>query len=86
MTIASIIVWMLLGALSGWIASKLIGGIGTGLPGTILIGIAGSFLGGWLGSVLKISGATVGGLSLPSIFTAVGGAVVLLFIIKSLRR
>lgn len=86
MTIESIIVWVALGTLSGWIASKLIGDLGWGLLGTIVIGIAGSFIGGWLGAKLKISGAVVGGLSIASIATAVGGAVALLFVIKLLRR
>lgn len=86
MTIESIVVWVLLGALSGWIANKLIGDLGWGLLGTIAVGIAGSFLGGWLSAKLKISGAVVGGLSIASVATAVGGAVALLFIIKLIRR
>lgn len=86
MTIESIVIWLLLGALSGWLASKLIGGAGFGLIGNIVIGVAGSFIGGWLGTKLKITGAAVGGLSLASIATAVGGAIALLLILKVLKR
>lgn len=82
----SIIVWVLLGVVSGWLASKLIGGVGFGLIGNVIIGIAGSFIGGWLAVKFNIAGAQVGGLSLASIATAAGGAVVLLFVIKVLKR
>ncbi|HAS44485.1 MAG TPA: GlsB/YeaQ/YmgE family stress response membrane protein [Microscillaceae bacterium] len=86
MTIESILIWVALGAVAGWLASKLVGGVGFGLIGNVLIGIAGSFIGGWLAVKLKIAGAAVGGLSIPSIVTAIGGAVVLLILLKLLKR
>jgi uncharacterized membrane protein YeaQ/YmgE (transglycosylase-associated protein family) len=86
MEFENIIVWILLGAVAGWIASILFKDRSLGLVGSIVVGILGSFVGGWLAPKLGISGAAVGGFSIASIFTAVGGAVVLLFIIRLLRK
>lgn len=86
MTIESILIWIALGAVAGWLASKLVGGIGFGLIGNIIVGIAGSFIGGFLAVKLKIAGAATGSLSIPSIVTAIGGAVVLLILLKFLKR
>ena len=86
MTIESILIWVALGAVAGWLAGLLVGGVKSGLLGNVLVGIAGSFIGGWLAVKLKIAGAVVGGLSIPSIVTAIGGAVVLLVLLKFIRR
>lgn len=86
MSIESILVWILLGAIAGWLAGKLVKGRGFGLFGNIIVGIIGSFLGGWLAGQLGIGGAVIGGLSLASIITAFLGAVVLLFLISLIRR
>ncbi len=86
MTLESILVWILLGAIAGWLAGKLVKGHGFGLFGNIVVGIIGSFLGGWLAGKLGIAGAVTGGFSLASIVTAVLGAVVLLFLIGLVKR
>lgn len=71
-------VWLILGLVAGALAKFIMPGKDPGgMLVTIAIGIAGSFLGGYLGGMLGISTQT-GGLSLPSIATAVGGALVLL--------
>jgi uncharacterized membrane protein YeaQ/YmgE (transglycosylase-associated protein family) len=57
----SLLVWLLLGVVAGWLASLVISGGGFGIIGNIIVGIIGSFLGGWLGAKLGISGAVVGG-------------------------
>lgn len=80
------LIWILLGAIAGWIAGQLMKGGGFGLIGNIIVGIVGSFVGGWLAGVLGISGAETSGLNIPSILTAVGGAVVLLFVIGLIKR
>jgi uncharacterized membrane protein YeaQ/YmgE (transglycosylase-associated protein family) len=82
----NLLIWLLLGAVAGWLAGLLISGGGFGIIGNIIVGIIGSFLGGWLGAKLGITGAVVGGFSLASIVTAVLGAVVLLFIVSLIRR
>ncbi|HPG09044.1 MAG TPA: GlsB/YeaQ/YmgE family stress response membrane protein [Saprospiraceae bacterium] len=86
MGVESILIWILLGAVAGWLAGQLYKGSGFGLFGNIVVGILGSFLGGWLGHKMGVAGATTGGFSLASILTAVVGAVVLLFIIGLLKR
>ncbi|MEM6830693.1 MAG: GlsB/YeaQ/YmgE family stress response membrane protein [Bacteroidota bacterium] len=86
MDLTSLVIWLLLGAVAGWIAGQIMKGRGFGTIGNIIVGILGSFLGGWLAPQLGIAGAQTGGLSVPSILTAVGGAVVLLFIVGLLKK
>ena len=86
MSLESILIWILLGAIAGWLAGLIVKGHGLGTIGNILVGIAGSFVGGWLGGQLGVEGTAVGGLSLPSILTAVAGAAVLLFLLRFIRR
>lgn len=86
MDLTSILIWILLGAIAGWLAGQIVKGGGFGLTGNIIVGIIGSFLGGWLAGQLGIAGAETGVLSLASILTAVGGAVVLLFLIGIIRK
>lgn len=81
-----IIIWLLLGAVAGWIAGQVFKGGGFGLIGNIIVGIVGSFLGGWLAGVLGISGASGLDFSIPGLITAVLGAVVLLFIVSLIKR
>ena len=85
MAIESFFVWILLGAVAGWLAGQISKGHGFGLGGNIVIGILGSFIGGWLGGQLGVTSAT-GGFNLVSILTAVVGALVLLFIIGLVKK
>ena len=82
MDIASIIIFLLLGAVSGWLASKLMKGGGSGLIVNIIVGIIGGFLGGWL---MSLVGIEKGGL-LWEIITSVIGACVLLFVVSLFKR
>lgn len=86
MDLTSIIIWLLLGAVAGWVAGQIMKGRGLGTVGNIVVGIIGSFLGGWLAGQLGIQGATTGGLSIASILTATAGASVLLFIIGLIKK
>ena len=86
MDLTSIIIWIILGAIAGWIAGQIMKGKGMGTVGNIVVGIVGSFLGGWLAGQLGISGAQTGGISIASIITAVAGASVLLFIIGLVKK
>ena len=78
-----IVVWLAIGALSGWLAGQLVKGYGFGLVGNIVVGIVGSFIGGWLFSQF---GAAGGGGLVGSIVTSVVGGVVLLFLIGLIRK
>jgi uncharacterized membrane protein YeaQ/YmgE (transglycosylase-associated protein family) len=86
MSLTSILVWVLLGAIAGWIAGKIMKGRGFGPIGNIVVGIIGSIFGGWLAGQLGISGAETGGFTFASILTAVAGAVVLLFLIGLVKK
>ena len=84
MSLESIVVWIVVGGISGLLAEWLIGGIHTGCIGTVIVGIIGAFIGGWLLSVLHISIGTTGIIN--EIITAFVGAAVLLLVIRAVRR
>jgi uncharacterized membrane protein YeaQ/YmgE (transglycosylase-associated protein family) len=79
----SIVAWIVLGLIAGFIASKLVNKQGEGLILDIALGIVGALVGGWLGSLVGMSGVT--GLNLYSIGVAVVGAVVFLVAYHLLR-
>ncbi len=79
----NIILWIVLGALAGWIASMIMK-TPQGLLMDIVVGIVGAFIGGFLFSQFGAQGVT--GFNLPSILVAIVGSVVLLAIVKALRR
>jgi uncharacterized membrane protein YeaQ/YmgE (transglycosylase-associated protein family) len=79
----SIVAWIVLGLIAGFIASKLVNKQGEGLILDIAFGIVGALIGGWLGSLIGMSGVT--GLNLYSIGVAVVGAVVFLVAYHLLR-
>lgn len=83
MTPLGILIWIVVGALAGWIAGELMRGDGFGLVGNIVVGIVGAFIGGLLFSALGV-GPGLG--IVGSLITAVIGAVVLLFLIGLVRR
>lgn len=74
----SFIVWIIFGALAGWLASIIVGRNGQqGAIGNIIAGIIGAILGGWVMSLLGGQGVT--GFNLTSLLVAVAGAVIVLF-------
>ncbi|HTK39378.1 MAG TPA: GlsB/YeaQ/YmgE family stress response membrane protein [Patescibacteria group bacterium] len=82
----SIIIWLVVGAFAGWVASIIMKtDEQMGAVANIVVGIIGAFLGGWIVSLFGNAPAA-GGLNLPSILTAILGAVVLLAILKAIRR
>jgi uncharacterized membrane protein YeaQ/YmgE (transglycosylase-associated protein family) len=74
----SIIGWIILGLISGFIASKLVNQQGGGIILDIVLGIVGAIVGGWLFSFFGAAGVT--GFNLYSMVVAVIGAVVVLVI------
>ena len=79
----SIIAWLIIGAIAGWLAGVLVKGGGFGLIGDIVVGIIGAFIGGWLAGVLHIH---IGGGWISSIITAAIGAALLIFVLRAVRR
>lgn len=79
----SFIVWIVLGLIAGFIASKIINRKGEGLIRDILLGIIGAVVGGWLFRVFGMSGVT--GFNIYSLVVAVAGAVVVLLVYHAIR-
>lgn len=77
-----IIIFLLIGAVAGWLAGKIMKGGGFGLLVNIIVGIVGGFLGGWL---MGLVGIAKGGL-IWQIIVSVIGACLLLFIISLFKR
>jgi uncharacterized membrane protein YeaQ/YmgE (transglycosylase-associated protein family) len=78
----SIIAWIVLGLIAGFIASQLVNARGAGLLLDIVLGIIGAIVGGWLFSFFGASEVT--GFNLYSLIVAVVGAVVVLLIYHAL--
>jgi uncharacterized membrane protein YeaQ/YmgE (transglycosylase-associated protein family) len=78
----SILSWIVVGLIAGWLAGVVVKGGGFGLIGNIIVGVIGALLGGWLASSLFNIGANVDGINIESILVAFLGAVVLLFIVR----
>lgn len=81
----NILVWIIFGAIAGWIASIIMNkNRQMGALANIIVGIIGAFLGGWIMNSFGAAGVT--GFNLQSLLVAILGAVVLLFIVGLVRR
>jgi uncharacterized membrane protein YeaQ/YmgE (transglycosylase-associated protein family) len=78
----SIIGWIVLGGIAGWIGSLLVNKTGEGLFRDIILGIVGGIIGGWIFSAAGSTGVT--GFNLWSLFVAVVGAVIVLVLYHAL--
>ena len=74
----SVIAWIILGLIAGFIASKIINKTGEGVVVDIILGVVGAVVGGWLFNTFGMAG--VSGLNVYSLLVAVIGAVVVLFV------
>ena len=83
MGIESLLVFIIVGAIAGWLAGLIVKGYGFGLIGTIVVGIIGALIAGWL---LPRIGLVIGGGIVANIINAVIGAVILLLIIRLIKR
>jgi uncharacterized membrane protein YeaQ/YmgE (transglycosylase-associated protein family) len=79
----NIIIWLIVGAIAGWLAGMVVRGGGFGLIGDIIVGIIGSLIAGWL---LPRIGLFIGGDIIGDIINAFIGAVILLIIVRLVRR
>ena len=78
----SILSWILVGLIAGWLAGMVMKGRGYGLVGDIVIGVIGGVLGGFLASYFFKIGDPMSGLNLMSILIAFIGAVLLIAILR----
>ena len=83
MGIESLLVFLIVGAIAGWLAGVLVKGFGFGLLGNIVVGIVGAFIAGWLFPKLGVS---LGSGTLAAIIHATIGAVILLVLIRLVKR
>ncbi|MBK7357030.1 GlsB/YeaQ/YmgE family stress response membrane protein [Propionivibrio sp.] len=80
----SLLAWIVLGLIAGFVASKLVSGTGQGAVMDIVLGVVGAVIGGWLFHTFGMAG--VSGFNLYSLLVAVVGAVVLLVVYHAVSR
>ena len=83
MAIETIIIWLIVGGVAGWLAGLVIKGGGYGLIGNIILGIVGAVVAGWL---LPMLGILIGGGILGAVINAFIGAVIVLLVIGLVKR
>ncbi|HVZ74898.1 MAG TPA: GlsB/YeaQ/YmgE family stress response membrane protein [Polyangia bacterium] len=83
MSVETLLIWIAVGLIAGWLASAVVGG-GLGVIGDIVVGVVGAFLGGFIFRALHI-GVPFHGLA-ATIFVAFIGAIVLLLLLRLIRR
>jgi uncharacterized membrane protein YeaQ/YmgE (transglycosylase-associated protein family) len=83
MPLETLLVWLIVGAVAGFLAGLVVKGGGFGLLGDIVVGIIGAFFGGWL---LPKLGIHLGVGIVSIIASATIGAVILLLVLRLVRR
>jgi uncharacterized membrane protein YeaQ/YmgE (transglycosylase-associated protein family) len=78
----SVLAWIIIGAIAGWLAGLLVKGYGFGLIGNIVVGILGAGIAGLLAPRLGVHTESFGG----NIVAALLGALILLFLVGLVRR
>lgn len=80
----SILAWLVLGVVAGFIASKIVNKSGEGLIRDLILGVVGAVVGGWIMETFGKAGVT--GLNIYSFVVAILGAVVVLVVFHAIRR
>jgi uncharacterized membrane protein YeaQ/YmgE (transglycosylase-associated protein family) len=80
----SLLAWIILGLIAGFLASKIVNNTGQGAILEIVLGIVGAVIGGWLFTTFGMAGLT--GFNLYSVFVSMVGAVVLLVVSHAVSR
>jgi len=80
----SIVAWIVLGLIAGFIASKIVNREGSGIILDIVLGVVGALVGGWLFEFVGKAGVT--GFNLYSMLVAIVGAIVVLVVYHAIRR
>lgn len=83
MGIESLLIFLIIGAIAGWLAGIVVKGYGFGLIGNIVVGIVGAFIAGFLFPAL---GFNLGAGWIGAIISATIGAVILLLLLRLIRR
>ena len=77
----TIIIWLVIGAIAGWLAGQIMTGFGFGLVGNIVLGIVGAIVAGWLFPRFWPMGGIPG-----AIIHAAVGAIIVLFVVGLIKR
>lgn len=83
MTIELLVIWLVIGAIAGWLAGQVMSGGGFGLVGDVIVGIIGAVVAGLL---LPRLGIYIGGGLLGAIINAFIGACAVLFALRLIKR
>ena len=83
MDVQALIIWLIVGAIAGWLAGMVVKGSGYGLIGDIVVGILGGLIAGWL---LPQVGIVIGSGMIAAIIDAFIGAVILLIALRLIKR
>jgi uncharacterized membrane protein YeaQ/YmgE (transglycosylase-associated protein family) len=82
--IESIVIWLIVGAIAGWLAGVVMRGGGFGLIGDIVVGVIGGVIAGWLLPLVHFP--LIGGPYIGAIIEAFIGACILLFVLRLVKR
>ncbi|MEZ5946987.1 MAG: GlsB/YeaQ/YmgE family stress response membrane protein [Hyphomonas sp.] len=83
MTLESLVIFLLIGAVAGWLSGVIVKGYGFGILGNIVVGILGAFVAGFVFPALHIS---LGAGLVGAIIHSTIGAVILLLLVRVLKR
>lgn len=84
MPVYALILWLVIGAVAGWLAQRILGSVGPyGLVGDIVVGIIGAIIGGYL---LGLLGGTGTGGIIVSLLTALVGALLLVWVLQKIVK
>ena len=84
MSLETIIIWLVVGAIAGWLAGQVVRGGGFGLIGDIIVGIIGAIIAGYLLPMIHFP--VIGPPIVSAIIDAFIGAVILLIILRLVKR
>jgi uncharacterized membrane protein YeaQ/YmgE (transglycosylase-associated protein family) len=80
-----ILVWIIVGLITGWLAWKMMRAGGYGLIGDVVVGVVGGLLGGVIGTYMMLLGKGVNVINLQVMLVSFAGAVILLAILRFVR-
>lgn len=80
----SVIAWIVLGLIAGFIASKVVNRHGEGVFLDVVLGIVGAVIGGWIFGLVGLRGVT--GLNVWSLLVAIAGSIIVLFAYHAIRH
>jgi uncharacterized membrane protein YeaQ/YmgE (transglycosylase-associated protein family) len=85
MELQTVIVWLVIGLIAGWLAGKIVHGSGFGIVGDMVVGIIGAVIAGWLLPRIGIA-AIAGQPFINNVIFAAIGAVIFLVVLRLLKR